>query len=148
MRISDGSSDVCSSDLARPTRGTESSIARITVEDLRGVVAQRFGRDRLFVGVVGDITPDALGKVLDDTFLALTEKAEPFEIGKAKVQNKGETVVNAKPITQSVVALGQEGIARQHHAYYAAYVDRNSVVNGKRIAQSVELGERRKNKQK
>src|SRR3546814_8952213 len=80
---------------ARPTRGTESSIARITVEDLRGVVAQRFGRDRLFVGVVGDITPDALGKVLDDTFLALPEKAAPFEIGKAKVQNKGETVVIA-----------------------------------------------------
>src|SRR3546814_10191225 len=34
----------------------------------------------------------------------------------------GETVVIAKPIPQSVAALGQEGIARHDPDYYAAYV--------------------------
>jgi zinc protease len=107
---------------ARPSRGTEASIGRITVDDLRGFVRDRFGRDRLFVGVVGDITPEALGKALDETFLALPQKAAPFEVARAEVQNKGETVVIAKPIPQSVVTLAHEGIARDDPDYYAAYV--------------------------
>jgi len=107
---------------ARQTRGTEASIARITADDLRGFVKQRLGRDRLFVGVVGDITPEQLGKALDETFLALPAKSAPFEVPHAEVQNKGETVVIAKPIPQSVVALAQEGIARDDPDYYAAYV--------------------------
>lgn len=107
---------------ARPTRGTEASIARITADDLRSFVQQRFGRDRLYVGVVGDITPEELGEALDEIFLALPEEAATFEVAEAPVQNKGETVVIAKPIPQSVVALGQEGIARDDPDYYAAYV--------------------------
>src|SRR5690606_25327516 len=107
---------------ARPTRGTEASIARITADDLRGFVRDRFGRDRLFIGVVGDITPDELEKALDETFLALPEKAAPFALARAEVQNGGETVVIAKPIPQSVVALGQDGIRRDDPDYYAAYV--------------------------
>src|SRR5690606_36401469 len=107
---------------ARPSRGSEASITRITADDLRGFVRERFGRDRLFIGAVGDITPDELGKALDETFLALPEKRAPFEIAKAAVQNGGETVVIAKPIPQSVVALAHEGIARADPDYYAAYV--------------------------
>jgi zinc protease len=107
---------------ARPSRGTEASISRITVEDLRGFVQQRFGRDQLFVGVVGDITPEELGKALDETLLALPEKAAPFEVTQAVVGNGGETAVIAKPIPQSVVVLGQEGIDRNDPDYYAAYV--------------------------
>ena len=107
---------------ARPSRGTEASIARITKDDLRGFVQQRFGRDRLFVGVVGDITPAELGQALDDTFRALPAKAAPFEVPEAAVTGAGETVVIEKPIPQSVVALGQDGIRRDDPDYYAAYV--------------------------
>lgn len=107
---------------ARPTRGTETSMSRITVDDLRSFVQQRFGRDRLYIGVVGDITPEDLGKALDETFLALPEKAAPFTVPAATVANGGETVVIAKPIPQSVVVLGQQGIARDDADYYAAYV--------------------------
>jgi len=106
----------------RPAHGTEASIARITKDDLRGFVERRFGRDRLFVGVVGDITPEELGKALDETFLALPAKAAPFEVPEAEVTAAGETVVIAKSIPQSVVALGQDGIRRDDPDYYAAYV--------------------------
>lgn len=107
---------------ARPSRGTESSIARITTEDLRAFVDRRFGRDQLFVGVVGDITPEDLAKALDETFLALPAKAEAFTVAEAEVANAGEVVVVGKPIPQSVVALGQQGIRRDDPDYYAAYV--------------------------
>ncbi len=107
---------------ARPSGGTEESIARITADDLRGFVQQRFGRDRLYVGVVGDITPDELAQALDATFGSLPAEAAPFTVPEATVENGGETVVIAKPIPQSVVALGQEGIRRDDPDYYAAYV--------------------------
>jgi zinc protease len=107
---------------ARPSRGTEASIARITADDLRNFVKQRFGRDQLYVGVVGDITPQELGKALDETFLALPEKATPFALPPAGVENGGETVVIAKPIPQSVVAFAQDGIDRADPDFYAAYV--------------------------
>jgi len=107
---------------ARSTRGTEASVARVTVDDLRGFVGERFGRDRLYLGVVGDITAEELAKALDETFLALPEQAAPFTLAEAKVANSGETVVIAKPIPQSVVVLGQDGIRRDDPDYYAAYV--------------------------
>ncbi len=107
---------------ARPVDGTEASVAGITADDLRGFVKQRFGRDRLFVGVVGDITPQELGKALDETFGALPEKAAPFTLAEAQVHNPGAVVVIDKPIPQSVVALGHQGIKRDDPDYYAAYV--------------------------
>ncbi|MEO3428329.1 pitrilysin family protein [Pelagibius sp. CAU 1746] len=107
---------------ARPVNGTETSIAAISAADLRGFVQRRFGRDRLFVGVVGDITPQDLGKVLDETFGALPEKASPFTLAEAQMANPGAVVVIDKPIPQSVVALGHQGIMRDDPDYYAAYV--------------------------
>jgi len=114
---------------ARPSRGTEASIARIGAEDLRSFVAQRFGRDQLLVGVVGDITPEELAKALDDTLLALPATAAPFSVAEAAVGAAGEVVVIVKPIPQSVVALGQEGLRREDPDYYAAYVV-NHVLGG------------------
>ncbi|NIA71169.1 insulinase family protein [Pelagibius litoralis] len=114
---------------ARPTRGTEASIAAITSDDLHGFVRARFGRDELFVGVVGDITPEALKTVLDQTFLPLPVKAEPFSVAEAAVQSAGDLVVIEKNIPQSVVSLGQAGIKRDDPDYYAAYVV-NHVLGG------------------
>ena len=107
---------------ARPTRGTEASIAAITADDLRGFVQARFARDQLYIGVVGDITPEELAGLLDQTFLSLPEKAESFAVDEAAVKNAGDVVVIEKNIPQSVVALGQDGFKRDDPDYYAAYV--------------------------
>ncbi len=107
---------------ARPTRGTEASIAAMTAEDLRGFVRARFARDQLFIGVVGDITPADLKVLLDATFLPLPAEAEPFTVPEAVVANAGDLVVIEKNIPQSVVTLGQGGIKRDDPDYYAAYV--------------------------
>lgn len=114
---------------ARPTRGTEASVAGLTVDDLRKFVAGRFARDQLKVGVVGDITPAELAKALDDTFLALPAEAAPNGLPEAEIANGGETVIIGKPIPQSVVALAQVGIKREDPDYYAAYVV-NHVLGG------------------
>ncbi len=107
---------------ARPTRGTEASIAAITADELRGFVEARFARDQLFIGVVGDITPQELAVLLDQTFQGLPATAEVFSVAEAAVQGAGDLVVIEKPIPQSVVSLGQVGLKRDDPDYYAAYV--------------------------
>ena len=57
----------------RPRDGTPQSIAAIGREDLRRFARTRFSRDRLLVGVVGDITPAELKPLLDSTFGGLPE---------------------------------------------------------------------------
>ena len=63
----------------RPSGGTLESIATVQVGDLRGFVAERFGRDTMVIGVVGDISAAELAPLLDRTFQALPAKAAPFD---------------------------------------------------------------------
>ena len=60
---------------ARPVRGTPESIARVAIPDLRAVVHDRLGRDVMIIGVVGDVTADALKTLLDTTFGSLPAHA-------------------------------------------------------------------------
>ena len=106
----------------RPVDGSLESVPRITVADLRGFVDQRFGRDKLIVGVVGDITPDELGALLDETFLVLPEKADRAPLAETDVQSSGGIAVVEKDIPQSVVAFGHSGLKRDDPDFYAAYV--------------------------
>lgn len=54
-------------------QGTPESVKAITTQDLRDFVKSRFTRDRLVVGVAGDITPEDLKTVLDNVFGGLPE---------------------------------------------------------------------------
>ena len=105
----------------RPSGGTLESIAAMQVDDLRRFTAERFGRDALVVGVVGDISPAELGSLLDTTFGALPATAGSFEVAKVEPNASGDLVVIEKDVPQSVVLFGQNGIARDDPDYYVAY---------------------------
>jgi len=107
---------------ARPTSGTLESVAGLQVADLKGFVADRFARDRLFVGVVGDIDAATLARRLDETFLGLPASAAPAEIPEAEVFAGGGTEVVEMDIPQSVVVFGQPGPMRDDPDFYTAYV--------------------------
>lgn len=106
----------------RPVDGTLDSIADINAQDLRGLVAERFARDNLIVGVVGDITPADLGPILDRIFGALPVTTQRSAPSDAKTAAGGETYVVQMDIPQSVVVFGQQGIKRDSPDYYAAYI--------------------------
>jgi zinc protease len=106
----------------RPGKGTTESVAGVTAEDLRRFVAQRFARDVLIIGVVGDISADELARLLDETFLGLPVKAAPVDLVDAAPSDQGGVVVVERDLPQSVVAFGHEGIMRDDPDYYAAYV--------------------------
>ena len=106
----------------RPVSGTTESVTGLTVKDLRRFTAERFARDVLVVGVVGDITAKDLARLLDETFLGLPATAAPVDLADTTPSEEGGVVVVEKDLPQSVVAFGHEGIERADPDFYTAYV--------------------------
>ena len=102
-------------------KGTVESVSALTRDDIVAAHRAVFARDRLFVSAVGDITPQALGTLLDTLFadLPATGAALP---GPAEVQIGGGETVIGFDIPQSVVVFGQRGIDRGDDDFFAAYV--------------------------
>lgn len=102
-------------------KGTVESVSALTRDDIVAAHRAVFARDRLFVSAVGDITPQALGTLLDTLFadLPATGAALP---GPAEVQIGGGETVIGFDIPQSVVVFGQRGIDRDDDDFFAAYV--------------------------
>lgn len=107
----------------QPRRGTEESVKAITAKGLQGFVDQNLVREKLVIGVSGDITSDELASLLDHAFGALPKRQpKAFSLEKTEVRGKGKVVVIEKPIPQSIVVFGQAGVKRNDPDYYAAYV--------------------------
>ncbi|MEE8279382.1 MAG: pitrilysin family protein [Alphaproteobacteria bacterium] len=113
----------------RPVRGTPESIAAITTGELRQFVKQRLARANLVIGVVGDIGPGDLARLLDSTFGGLPDRAAAGRVAETKPAVRNATIVVTKPVPQSAIVFGQEGIKRDDPDFYAAYV-MNHVLGG------------------
>jgi zinc protease len=107
---------------AAPRRGTPDSIARITEADMRALAKGRFAKNAMLIGVVGDVTPEALRPLLDRTFGGLAPAAAPGAVAEVAVAAKSPLLLAKLPIPQSVVTFGQPGIKRDDRDWYAAYV--------------------------
>lgn len=113
----------------RPVGGTPESIAAITTGGLKRFVEKRLARANVAIGVVGDITPKVLAGLLDSTFGGLPERAAPGRVAETKPALSNELIVVTKPVPQSAIVFGQEGIKRDDPDFYAAYV-MNYVLGG------------------
>ena len=127
---------------ARPLAGTPQSVAAVTVEDLRRFVRGRLVREGLVVGVAGDISPDELGRRLDEAFGPLPASGAPAALAEAAPEG-GVLKVIAKQIPQSVVVFGQPGIGRDDPDFYAAYVMNHILAVGQNSRLNRELREKR-----
>ena len=113
----------------RPVKGTPESVAGITTDDLRAFVPARLALDRVYIGVVGDITPERLAPLLDTTLGGLPQTGTSLEADAAQPAAPGRLIVVERDIPQSVVVFGHAGLARNHPDYYAAYV-MNRILGG------------------
>jgi zinc protease len=107
---------------ARPIQGTAETLAHISAADMRALAHDRFVRDQMLIGVVGDIAPEALTGLLDSTFGELRAHAAEVTLPEATAAAKKPLIVAKLPIPQSVVAFGEAGIKRDDPDWYAAYV--------------------------
>lgn len=109
--------------------GTLTSLNAITRDDLQNFVKNNLTRDRLHIGVAGDISADELSRVLDQLFSGLPEKATTSAIKDTAIQNIGKTYLYKQDIPQSFISLVGEGLDYRDPDYYPAQV-MNFVLGG------------------
>lgn len=114
----------------RPASGTAESLAAITADDLRAFVRGRLVRDRLVIGVVGDIDAKELSRLLEATFGGLPETGAPTAIADVPPATRGQVAILPTGSPQSAIVFGQRGIARDHPDYYAATVLAHILASG------------------
>ncbi|EEX09290.1 peptidase, M16 family [Ruegeria lacuscaerulensis ITI-1157] len=102
-------------------KGTIESVSALTRDDIVAAHKGVFAKDRLYVGAVGDITPDELGALLDNLLADLPETGKPIP-GKAQVNIPGGVTVVEFDTPQSVALFGQKGIDRDDPDFFAAYI--------------------------
>lgn len=114
---------------ARSANGTEESVAKISSEDLEGYRKRVFAKDTLKVVVVGDINAEQLGKLLDDVFGDLTDKAELSPVAKTDPVTGGRQEVIEMNVPQSVAVFGLGAMARKDPDFIPAFV-LNQILGG------------------
>ncbi|GJM03814.1 MAG: peptidase M16 [Rhodomicrobium sp.] len=107
---------------ARPTKGTEESQAVLTRDDLLAAHKKIFAREHLKIAVVGDITAEELGPLLDRVFGELPEKSGIEEIAEAKPVYGPETSRIEMAVPQSVIQFGHQAVKRSDDDFIPAYI--------------------------
>ncbi len=113
----------------RPSDGTEETVNDLSVKDMRTFIHERLGRDNLIVGAVGDVTPDILGNLLDETFGELPANAAPWKLAEVEPVFSGTTQVIKKDVPQSTIIFADYGVRRENPDFYAALV-MNHILGG------------------
>lgn len=111
--------------------GTEASVTALTRDDIVAAWKGALARDRIYVAVAGDITPDDLGPLLDKLLGDLPEAGLP-QPGRAEMSAKGGVTQISFPGPQSSISFYQGGIRFEDPDYFAAAV-LNEVMGGGRF---------------
>ncbi|MDP2517489.1 M16 family metallopeptidase [Shimia thalassica] len=108
--------------------GTVESVSSLTRDDIVAAHQAALAKDRMVVSVVGDITAEELGQMLDNLLGALPEKGAPLP-PKTTPNLTGAVEVVEFDTPQSVAVFGQLGIERDDDDFFAAYL-LNTILGG------------------
>lgn len=114
---------------ARPSQGTETSVEAITRDDLEAYRKRIFAKDNLKVVAVGDITPEDFGKLLDEVFGNLPQKADLLPVSVTSPIKGGKEKWIDMDIPQSVAFFGLGAMPRKDPDFMTAFV-LNQIVGG------------------
>lgn len=102
--------------------GTLSTLPRLTPADLRDFYTRNLTRDRLIIGVAGDITAQELAPLLDRLFGELPETGPKDSVPALRLRNTGTTALYKMPIPQTVIEMLLPAFGRDDPDYYALQV--------------------------
>jgi zinc protease len=114
----------------RPTDGTPAGLAAITSADLHAFVKTRFSRDRLVIGVVGDIGASDLATLLDKTFGSLPATSQVPPVPQVKPKLSGGIIPVPMAVPQAAAVFVQEGPARADPDWHAFRVVMYALADG------------------
>lgn len=100
--------------------GTAMSVDAITRDTLMAAAKVRLARDNLLVAAVGDITPEALGKLLDSVFGSLPENASLSTIAEITAPESGRTLLLPQAGGQALLLFVAPGLRRDDPDWHAA----------------------------
>jgi len=106
----------------RPSKGTPETVSTITADDLKTYVKSVFAREQLTVGIVGDLSAEAAGKLIDRVFGDLPGKPMLAPVPGRAIQGLGERIVINLDVPQTVINFGGPGVARDDSDFMAAYI--------------------------
>ncbi|WP_371156675.1 M16 family metallopeptidase [Jannaschia sp. 2305UL9-9] len=112
--------------------GTRETVSSLTRDDLMAAHAAALTKDRMYIGVTGDISAADLGPLLDTLLGDLPEVGAP-EVPTATYALDGGVTVTDFPSPQSVVLFGHEGIMRDDPDFFPAFV-MNHILGGSGFA--------------
>lgn len=101
--------------------GTPESVAALTRQDIMNAYADVFAKDRMFIGVAGDISAEELGGILDVLLGDLPADAAPLP-PPVDLQVTGGVTVVPLDTPQSVSMFGHIGIPRDDPDFFPAFV--------------------------
>ena len=101
--------------------GTLESVAGLTRDDLLQAFDDTITRERAYVAIVGDITAEEAGEMLDAIFAGIPETGPPLPPDIEPRIEGGVTVVDF-PSPQSTVLFGHAGMMRDDPDYHIAFV--------------------------
>ena len=106
----------------RPSKGTPDTVSAITADDMKTYAKNVFAREQLTVGIVGDLSAEAAGKLIDRVFGDLPAKPALTPVADRAIQGLGERIVINLDVPQTVINFGGPGIGRHDPDFMAAYV--------------------------
>lgn len=112
----------------RPVRGTPESLSGLTRSDLDKFVTTRLGRNNLRLAIVGDVTADEAGALVDQAFGHLGLVVLPDPAPGLDLVAQGTQVIDL-PIPQTILQFGMPGLLRDDPDFLPAYV-MNHVLGG------------------
>jgi zinc protease len=107
---------------ARPSAGTEETVAKITGGDLEGYRKRIFAKDTLKVVAVGDINAEQLGALLDEVFGDLPATADLVAVSKTSPVSGGRQKVVEMNVPQSVAVFGLGAMERKDPDFIPTFV--------------------------
>ncbi|GLQ28681.1 M16 family metallopeptidase [Sulfitobacter pacificus] len=113
---------------AHPVNGTTESVTALTRDDILAAHKAVFALDQIYVGAVGDITPETLGALLDELLGGLPQTGASAPTRAVVDIPAGITVVDF-PTPQSVAVFGHDGISQSDPDFFAALI-LNQVLGG------------------
>ena len=101
--------------------GTVDSVSALTREDMLTAHRNALVGSRVYVGAVGDITPEELSEMLDTLLGDLPEDGPALPEDTDVALEGGVTVIDYET-PQSVALFGHQGIERDDEDFFAAYM--------------------------
>lgn len=98
-------------------------ILKIQSDDIRQLLKQRFSKDRLYIGIAGDISVDEAQKLVDDVFGDLPETSNLAALKAPEIDYsfRSEDIVE-KDIPQVLSSVVAPSVARLSKDFYPLYI--------------------------